>query len=340
MKFDREATGIGSVPFQDPDTACRIIADAFPAMPFWPQLPKRSFLESMYLQYAEGLPGLVVDERARSIHVDSAAAAAGTERAYQHYLDGDLDFFKISADRAAGLYAFLDLMRARPSSPPFIKGQTTGPISFALSLVDEHKRAVIHNKDFFEVLTKTLAMKARWQVRALKERGANVVIFIDEPYLVSAGSSYVTIPLDEAFARFDEVAAAIKDEGALAGLHCCGNTDWGALLKRNIDIINFDAYTFLKEFLLYGDDLKEFFRRGGTVAWGIVPSSDAIDRETVAALARILTEGMRHLSDRGIPQDAIRSLVTPSCGLGTLDDERARRIFRFTGELSEALRRG
>ena len=38
MRFDLEATGIGSLPFKEPKEACRVILDTFRAIPFWPQL--------------------------------------------------------------------------------------------------------------------------------------------------------------------------------------------------------------------------------------------------------------------------------------------------------------
>ena len=87
-------------------------------------------------------------------------------------------------------------------------------------------------------------MKARWQIKMLKRLNPNVIIFIDEPYLVSIGSRYVNIPAGDVIRSLDEVFSAIREEGALSGVHCCGNTDWPLLLKRGVDILNFDAYNF------------------------------------------------------------------------------------------------
>ena len=114
MNFNFEATGIGSVPFKDPKTACRLIFDNFTTIPSWPQLPKRSFLENMYVQFSEGLPGLVLDEKERTLHIETSRVAADIEKVYQKYLDGEVDFFAVSEDRAAGLYEFLEELRAAP----------------------------------------------------------------------------------------------------------------------------------------------------------------------------------------------------------------------------------
>lgn len=334
MKFNFEATGIGSLPFKDSNTACRVVFDNFKTIPFWPQVPKRSYKEQMYCQFSEGLPGVVINENKKTIYVDSKKAALRLEAAYQKYLDGDVEYFKISESYAEGFYGFCDLFEKEGSDAKFVKGHVTGPVSFALSVTDENKRALVYDGDLFDVVTKVLSMKARWQIRRLKKVKENVIIFIDEPYLVSIGSSFINLSLEGVIRALDEVAASIRAEGALSGLHCCGNTDWSVLLKRGIDILNFDAYNFMKEFFLYTEDIKSFIKKGGTIAWGIVPSSEEIDKETDAALAKKLKDGLQILADKGIDKNTISSLITPSCGLGTLDEKRAKRIIESVNKIA------
>lgn len=334
MKFDLEATGVGSVPFKDPKQACQIIFKNFKSIPFWPQLPKRSYLENMYVQFSEGLPGCVLDEKPKTFHIDSRRALDGLEGMFEKYLAEDIDFFKISKPYAEGFYAFLETLKNSDKEMKFVKGHITGPISFALSVTDENKRAIIYNKDLFQAITKLLVMKARWQIKKLKEFFPNVIIFIDEPYLVSIGSSYVTINLDEAIPALDEAIDLIKADGALVGVHCCGNTDWPVLLKRGVDILSFDAYNFIKEFFLYMDEVKSFLSRGGTIAWGIVPSSAEIDKTTLPALQKKLKEGLALLIDKGIAEETISSIVTPSCGVGSLDEDRANKVLETCQNIS------
>lgn len=338
LKFNFEATGIGSVPFKDAKAACDIIFSNFQAIPFWPQLPRISFYENMYVQFSERLPGLVVDENKKTIHMDLSQAGLEFTDVYEKCLEGDADFFAVSEDHAKGFYEFLRLSKNLPGSVKFLKGHIIGPISYALSLTDENKSPILYNNDFFEVLTKVLIMKAKWQIKKLKSCFPKVIIFIDEPSLVSIGSSYVNINPDTAFAKLDELIGAIKEEGALCGLHCCGNTDWPLLLKRDIDILSFDAYNFTKEILLYSAELKEFFRRGSTVAWGVVPtSSDAINLETADGLADRLGNAVNAMAAKGIEKNIASSLVTPSCGVGTLDEASALKAFESAKRLSELM---
>ncbi|MDP3790980.1 MAG: hypothetical protein Q8R38_02930 [Candidatus Omnitrophota bacterium] len=338
-KFDFEATGIGSLPFKDTSAACKLIFDNFNAIPFWPQLPRRSYREHMYCQFSEGMPGILIDENKNTIHVDSKKCALGMEKAYQKFLDGDTQYFKISDSFAQGLYAFLDLFKANSKEARFVKGHITGPVSFALSVTDENKKALIYDKDIFDVIIKVLCMKAKWQIKLLKKLGKEVIIFMDEPYLVSIGSSFVNISLDDVTKALEEVNAAIKEEGAVSGIHCCGNTDWPVLLKRGIDIINFDAYNFIKEFSLYASDIKDFLKGNGTIAWGIVPSSEDANKESTATISKRLQDCIKQLSDKGIDAKNISSVVTPSCGLGTLEEDMAKKIIKLTGDVSRGMAR-
>ena len=336
MRFAFDATGIGSVPFTDPKKAFRVISENFKTIPFWPQLPKMSYPENMYVQYSERIPGLVVDTAGKNIHIESSRVASDIEEVYQKYLDGDIDFFKISENYAAGLFEFLK--SAKLNDVKFIKGHITGPVSFGMFLTDEQKRAVIYDKDLFEVLTKVLVMKARWQIKKLKSIFPSVIIFIDEPYLVSIGSSYVNMDMALIGEKLDELIGAIKTEGCLAGIHCCGNTDWQFLLKRGIDILNFDAYNFMKEFLLYGEDIKGFLNRGGTIAWGVIPSSEEVLSVTKKDIVNRMKDALNKLKDKGIP-GPVSSIITPSCGVGTLKEETAEKVFSLTREVSAELKK-
>ena len=338
MNFNFEATGIGSVPFKDAKTACRVIFENLRTIPFWPQLPKRSYLENMYIQFSEKLPGLVLDTDKKTIHIDTSKVSSEIEKVYGKYLDGDLEFFRIAEEYAEGFYEFLEHLKKPDKDMKFVKAQITGPVSYGLFLTDENKRSILYDKDLFEVLTKVLIMRARWQIKAIKKLFPNVIMFIDEPYLVSIGSSFVNIDIDEVGKKLDDLIGAIKNDGALVGVHCCGNTDWSFLLKRDIDILNYDAYNFTKEFSLYAADIKNFIKKGGTIAWGIVPSSEDVSKENSRSLAERLEDAIKALADKGVPKD-LSSLITPSCGLGSLDEKTAEAIFNLTGRLSAGFKK-
>ena len=61
------ATGIGSLPYSDPQEALELILNDFPDIPHWPQLPQRSKLEHFVHQFLQPLVdcGMLVAEGAR-----------------------------------------------------------------------------------------------------------------------------------------------------------------------------------------------------------------------------------------------------------------------------------
>ncbi len=78
------------MPHTDPAEACSLVARYLKDIPAWPQLPNRSFLENMYVQYSQGFPGVVIKDN--SIYVDrSQDLNQPLEQLYAAYLENDID---------------------------------------------------------------------------------------------------------------------------------------------------------------------------------------------------------------------------------------------------------
>lgn len=335
-------TGIGSLPYKEAKPACDEILKNFHDVPFWPQLVKRSFLENMYVQFSEKFPGVVVDPDEKRIYIDTAKdLMPALEELYGRFLETDLEYFSISRDHAEGLYELVERVKASAVKPKFLKGQIIGPVSFGLTVADEKRRSIAYNPELKEALVKTISMRARWQIRKLKETQTPCILFIDEPYLASIGSSYINLKREDAFSQLNEVIRSIHDEGALCGIHCCGNTDWGLLLTTDVDVINFDAYIFADNLALYPVELKRFLERGGMLAWGIVPSTQDILKESDEGLIEKLNRAVEALAKKGIKKETIfdSMMITPSCGLGLNDEYLARMIIEHTGAIADKIRK-
>ena len=333
-------TAVGSLPYTDADKAVAKMLDAFPNLPAWPQLPNRSFLENMYVQYSQGLPCLVVDREMEKIYFDTERdVMAEMETFYMKVIEKDLDYFAVSEEYAAGLFRFLDALatdESRRSEIKCLKGQVVGPISFALTVTDQNKKAILYHDELMDAVVKSIAMKAAWQVRELKKIFPEVMVWLDEPYLVSFGSAYVNLSEKQVLSFIGEVVESIHEAGAMAGIHCCGNTDWSLLMKTELDIINFDAYEYFTGMTLYPEELKNFFEKGRILAVGLVPTSEKIMDETVETLTAQLQERLNTLSKKtGMPADEIwkHCLFTPSCGTGSLSEEFTERVLDLTSRV-------
>jgi len=314
-------TGIGSFPFTDVDEALDLIFETCPEIPFWPQLPKRAHYENMYIPFLEGVPCIVVDEKEGTAFMDTESAE-GIEEFYENVQNGNLEAFRITEKFAPGFYRFLERLKERNEAVKFIKTQITGPFSMGLGLKDEKGKPVIYNYGYFDIIKNALHMKAQWMIATIKAQfpDKGIIIFFDEPYMVSFGSAYVSISKEETINLFNDVLKGIP---ALRGIHCCGNTDWSVLFNTDVDIVNYDAFNYLETIFYFKDDLKRFINRGGRIAPGIVPSAEEVMNATSADMERIMEKFQSAMTEKVGPQGLRDLIVTTSCGVGSLQPEEA-----------------
>jgi hypothetical protein len=339
------ATAIGSLPHPDPRDAVRVVLESIPEAPIWPQLPANGITEQMEVQYSEGIPRVVIDREKQRMFIDTTGDPSMEMAAfYETYLAENVDAFAITPAFSKGIYAMREALEAAGGTRPFVKVQTTGPISFGLTIVDENKRAIYYNPEFIDIVVKALAMKCRWQIREFRKYAEGVICFVDEPILSAFGSStYVSVTRDDVVAKLGEVIEAVHAEGALAGVHCCGNTEWPILMDAGADIVNFDAFDYGETIALYPEAVKRHIEAGKALAWGIVPTNSAkIQAQTAEGLAArfaALVVGLAKATGLDREQIQRQALITPSCGTGSLPVADAERVFRTLRDTSQLLRK-
>ncbi|MEI6832238.1 MAG: hypothetical protein WCK61_05980 [Candidatus Omnitrophota bacterium] len=340
MNLKGLATGIGSLPLIDAQKAVDLVLRHLPSAPFWPQLPKCDMREGMIAQFAENLPGLKID--GGDLKFSAQDKEKELELFYDRFIAGDLEYFKITPDFARGLHAFYQRLNSMDlSGVEFIKCQVTGPFTFCSGINDLDGNSILHDKVLMQAMVKGLGMKALWQLDLFKRFGKKIIMFFDEPYLACVGSAYTSVGRSEVIDLFSELNDTVKASGCLTGIHCCGNTDWSMLTDSGIDIINFDAFEFQERFVLYADNLNSFLKRGGIICWGIVPTQGYNLSQTPEVLSQKIKSGLDILVKKGIDRELLleRLMISPACGLGTLDVKAAEGILTLLSQTSAFIRK-
>ncbi|WP_163337704.1 hypothetical protein [Desulfopila sp. IMCC35008] len=342
---------IGSLPLTDHHQAVTTIMEYCPEIPLWPQLPKHH-REGMVRQFLSGFPGLTEDGKKFWIDTRKESFTDEMTGFYEDHIAAadDLSFFQSSRfglhnDTAPGFLALTQHLEDNSIQPYTVKGQVTGPVTTGIGTRDDQDRSIFYDDSLRDILVKLLAGKARWQVIELKKLTGKTppIVFIDEPGMVSFGSSAFTgVTAEMVGEAVGEVIESIHEAGGLAGIHICANGDWGPALLSETDIISFDAYSYFDNFILFKDHLCSFLQRGGFLAWGIVPTGDpiAVEKETSITLFARWQEQVQKLSSFGISQEQLlkQTFITPACGTGSLSPELALKVLTMNRELSELAR--
>ncbi len=336
---------VGSLPMTDHPAAARLVFEHTPEIPLWVQLPIYRE-EGMVNQFMPGLPG--VTQKGDKSFIDTQKETFDQEflEFFEDYLALSEPESEISGSRFAftpstgkGFAEFLTQVDNAGTPFEALKGQVTGPITFATAVKDEADKDIFYNDQLRDAAVKHLALNAGYQAKEYAKRGAVPIIFLDEPALAGFGTSaYITITKEDVISCIEEIMEPIHRENGLAGVHVCANTEWDMLLSSSIDIISFDAFSFFDRFILYPDHIRAFINRGGILAMGIVPTGEAeiIAAQTAEGLAEKLNGQIEQLIALGIDRKTLEEqiFITPSCGTGSIDLDSAKRVLELTRDLS------
>ncbi|MFZ0450054.1 MAG: hypothetical protein WAL98_12500 [Desulfatiglandaceae bacterium] len=326
-------TAMAVMPHTDVDQALEVALST--DIPFWPQLPRYSYYEDMYVQASEHFPGILLDMENRTLRFSMDKFMLELEEAMAHFEEPE--YFDISETYSVVYHRFLELDL---SDRPAIRGQLEGPISFGFNVVDQDDRPILFDDTVRPFLFEFMAKRINVQLERLKKLNDNAFMFVDEPglqYLFSAMSGYNDMAAHSDMESFFSMIDRPR------GVHLCGNPDWDFLLSLDLDILSLDVYTNGEIFSSYAAAIKRFLDRGGVLVWGMVPTNfEPFEQENIDSLEKRLEEIWTVLEEKGIDRDFLlsRSLLSPAtCCLVNPDKEKTvDRAFAMIQDLSKRLR--
>jgi len=325
-------TAMAVMPHTDPVQALKTALTL--DIPFWPQLPRLSYYEDMYVQASEHFPGILLDLENRTLSFSMDKFVIELEETLSHFEESE--YFDISPDYSDVYQRFLDLDL---SDRPAIRGQLEGPLSFGLNVLDQDKRPILFDDTIRPFMMEFMAKRINVQLGRLKKLNPNAFMFIDEPglqFLFSALSGY-----DSTAARGDmEVFLSMIERPR--GIHLCGNPDWDFLLNLDMDILSMDVYLNGEIFSTYASSIQKFLDNGGVIVWGIVPTNfEPFETENSETLTSRLEHIWSVLDKKGIEKEYLisKSLISPAtCCLVNPDGEKTvEKAFNVVREVSRRL---
>lgn len=343
---------IGSLPFDNTDDGMSIVKNFFPDIPFFPQLSKVQRTEDMLLQVLEGFPSFRPDKLSDfTINSESDEFYSELEIFYSdcdEIFNGNnfelLNKYAISKNFSSTFGAFIDIIKN--TKPKYAKGQIAGPFTLASSLADTNSQSIIFDETLRDLVTQLLKLKALWQIKQINNACPTTtpIIFMDEPTLSQLGTSaYLGISNSDAAQMLKEISDTIKNNGGLSAIHCCGKCDWNVPIDAEVNILNVDAYSFGKHFGLYSDRINQFLQNNGKIAWGLVPTLDmkALSKITLEDLVKLFEKSVTYLTNKGLNEKMItdNSMITSSCGAGSLSCDLALKAMQLVKDLSRELKK-
>lgn len=347
IKFKPHFMGLAFVgmPHTDVDRACKVVLDNLPEAPVLPSLQylyPRVYFGNVGYRDAKGMPCLKINETSSKIFFDTSSPKAADELTefYKSCMTNDLTRFGLRLETAFGQLAMLKLLERRLPSWQLVQFSICGPITFGLDVTNEKGKPIFYNEVFRDVVVKSLIMLVRWYEQRLKEVVPDLptLVLLGEPSLQLYGSSLVPISKEPIIACLNEMKT---ETNSLNCVHCCANTDWSMVMESKVDIISFDAYNYPDNLALYAAEVERFLERGGMLAWGIVPNTEAkINEETADSLTEKLETAIDSLVKKGVNKKAIieSSFVQPSCNTIGVSPQACEKILATVREVSAKMR--
>jgi hypothetical protein len=328
-----QTTAMGIMPHTDIKRALEVALSL--DIPFWPQLPKVSYLEDMYVQALENFPGVRIDLVNQKILFDLSRFYEELPSYFEKA--DDPQTFQLTKNFSLVYHRFLE---KDLSHYPAIRGQMISPISLGLKVIDQDQKSIIYHEEVREILFDFIQKKVNQQYQELKTKNSNAFVWIDDPGLgliFTAFSGYNEVQAKGDLDRFLEGLEGPK------GIHLCAKPDWDFLLKSKMDILSFDSFNCGAVIINY-PSLREFFDRGGIISWGIVPTyTELLEEETIDSLIERLESFWEGLSQKGVDRERLfrQSLLAPAtCNLMNPDKERTvEKAFEMLQGLSTKIRK-
>ncbi|MEP7054165.1 MAG: methionine synthase [Actinomycetota bacterium] len=318
------ATGIGSMPGDDPRESAAVVAGELPDLVHIAELPGRGAPAGMIGRTAALLSDLYVDLQPAGWRIVDRPGI--DHRRAVDALRRDLDELEEAAAGYTGL----------------LKLQAAGPWTASAGIELHRGDRVLADRGAVRDLAQSLGEGLRLHAAEVGRRvpGASIVLQLDEPSLPAVIAGHIRtasgfgalaeVPGPDAS---DGLRTVVEAVGVPAGVHCCAADPPLALFTAaGAAFASIDAALLARR---DDDVIGEFLEAGGHLLLGLVPTV-VHDLPSVSATTAPARELWRRLS---YPPETLaqRVTVTPACGLAGASPAYARAALARARDAGRAL---
>lgn len=322
-------THLGPLPHSAAQAAWEAVLHATPLLPALPILNGAG--ESLAGMSIENFAGVTAEDTA--IVADRVEARRGLDALYAGYL------------RGTALTQAVDLAcmpRLLPSEQTLFRraralwALVLGPISLALTAVDEQRTPLLGDSELLDAIAKHLFLRRHWLHTTLGRMGKPTIAWIYEPYFEIMDSPFCPLPAEELLDAIDQALGqsmprALWTPSTAAAMR--------ALPRLNLDVIGLPLPS-PEDAAQLAPLLKQALSRRTTIGWGVVPVTEEGLRATSAGrLAARFEAWLRALDAAGLPNNdlVIWSMIMPDDVLAYLDQPGAEQALTLTAQLSSLI---
>lgn len=291
-------SGVGSLPHTDSAEAVEFVL-ATTNVPYLPQLPNRHPQESMLLQWGDGIAGAGPDDM-------TLAADAGPGPRHEAFVGAAAMLPKLSGG--------------------VLKTQATGPVTLAAAL----KAGGVSRPGLMQYAADELIVRISDHLDWIRQASdvEEVILVLDEPMLAVTGDD----PLPTMV--LDVLSSVVDNLDADVGIHCCGDTDWGAVASLRPGWLSWDVAALGPGFLSGVDQISRALAADTRLMWGIVPTTPGPLPDQNVIVSRYGT-AVANLIVAGAPLESLkqRAWFTPACGLAGLSVADAEAVAKLLKEI-------
>lgn len=275
MSTNTRCIPLGSLPYENIDSATRMIAKLFEKTLYLPFFPKIDENDNIYHRTLDKIPGIFFEKKKIVLKTGSEEYKRDLVKLDKAYNNPNKENLEEYAITTVFTEKFFDMLAKFKSPNVYIN--LLGPFTISQLLMSSAESQVLADKSYRKLFIQAVCVKALWMIEKIKEYSPKSVpiIMLEEPLLCRLGELKRTdenVTAELVTHLLVRVIEKLKDAGALVGVHCQEKCDWKVPINAGVDIISFDAYNNPNNLSILPYDIGTFINEGGKINWGIVPT--------------------------------------------------------------------